>query len=582
MGCSSSKTLRAMGGGNPARVYAVQGSAVAQPTREDIVAELFQGFSFEPSDHELFIRLNRDLLDSLHAIKMRDQGRFHLILTAIIPLLYVANRPVATQAERKESEAANNFLRYLRGLSIDHQHIALQFFTGSGQKWQLKPETLDLLNEILSAGEEYFLQLIAVIQTMCNTEGLIINAAHIDDVMAALRMQRDLVSELDITKLLEITTNASGESQQEVVLQGLRVLREQKHVELDKITAANQVSPTGELPKLLIHHSLPHAAEMMHRTLTMCKALLPDFIADDLIHAFVGFMTEFHDFEQQQGSPVSETNEQLTLKWILQWVKDEAHGLRAVLRGKLEEEKIIQLEKLIEFIAHRLIVIATTMVFGAYNTDEAMILFRFQEVLAEVSSLRIAEVKRNRFIQNSNVAAITAGLCDRSPAAVKLIAEQQYSVLDTKTEAIVRATLGQEVTTAGAAAAAASTEKQLALDLFFNSDRFQSYYADSTLEINKQAFLLTLASNVGMCMELVYAFGDAGDTSSQKRFKQNMAKVFVEFINNCRSDDRNPGEGAAVCFFDAEVLMTPSANALKIPKSLLYTGSRTISQSRFS
>src|SRR3990167_8196927 len=395
-------------------------------------------------------------------------------------------------------------------LLADLDFIQRDINTRTGKAWVLKPKTLAFFAELriqenvplheasaaaFAAGagavvsKSHYDNLVDKIVELAGN-GLFFNAAHIDDMAAALIMQRERAAFLNLKTIDDILTAKVITKESLVTVIG--DISHRGHAELAEITVRNQIQSPDKLKKLLLHHSLPHSAEVMIRSLSMMDRLLPGYMSDVLLRALAGFLAEFHDLEQQLGD-AAETNEQLTVKFIMAKFSERRRGLEFTLLSKgVSLSDIKKIIDIIEFIAHRMIVVGTTMVFGdRYNTDGAELFLAAEEVLVEVPTLQLSEIRANLFVQAVNVMMLIIGVCDKSPVACFEVMAKQYQDPLASTLPLVRKTMSVpmaperfELPGAIAAAAAASGAGRVALSLpfslvldeFFNDSRFTSYY----------------------------------------------------------------------------------------------------------
>ncbi|OGT29674.1 MAG: hypothetical protein A3E87_08435 [Gammaproteobacteria bacterium RIFCSPHIGHO2_12_FULL_35_23] len=507
------------------------------------------------------LQFDQEILENLLVLQ-RDNISYYNMAIKVFAMTgnkhYLNSLLLKYLCEVSETEAIRKIT-----LLADLDFIQRDINTRTGKAWVLKPKTLAFFAELriqenvplheasaaaFAAGagavvsKSHYDNLVDKIVELAGN-GLFFNAAHIDDMAAALIMQRERAAFLNLKTIDDILTAKVITKESLVTVIG--DISHRGHAELAEITVRNQIQSPDKLKKLLLHHSLPHSAEVMIRSLSMMDRLLPGYMSDVLLRALAGFLAEFHDLEQQLGD-AAETNEQLTVKFIMAKFSERRRGLEFTLLSKgVSLSDIKKIIDIIEFIAHRMIVVGTTMVFGdRYNTDGAELFLAAEEVLVEVPTLQLSEIRANLFVQAVNVMMLIIGVCDKSPVACFEVMAKQYQDPLASTLPLVRKTMSVpmaperfELPGAIAAAAAASGAGRVALSLpfslvldeFFNDSRFTSYYrGEYALGIDQQAFLATIVANFSMSMELAVIF--ARGTPAEILSKKTKAQTLVEFI----------------------------------------------------
>lgn len=286
------------------------------------------------------------------------------------------------------------------------------------------------------------------------------------------------------------------------------------------------------------HHDLPHALEIEWRTMNALKYLglwQTETRRDAFFRASIACMVRLHDHEQihQHLSP-----EEITAKRIITW-------LNSALNLPTDKTAVTCL---IQFMAYRIIVCGTTMIYSPTRImDLSELLFALEQLKHDKHSLPFSEFNRN-LIQQMNLVMILTGINDKCPGASLL------NVL----EQLKQSRYAHEMPV---------------LDTFFLSHEFKAYYDVDRLRdhynlegfadyddeyvffkaVNKQAFLLMIVPHIAMRPELL-------EPTDANRTK------LCSFINQCRSTLYSNPDAFKIAFEEAFV----AYDVLDIMQSIFF------------
>jgi hypothetical protein len=306
---------------------------------------------------------------------------------------------------------------------------------------------------------------------------------HIDTVIASLNQQQALPA-----RALEYIAPFLKDSavDYKATLQRLRLAY---GPELDIRAKASQK----------LHHAAPHALEIRERTMLMLQILgvFPESDADSaFLKDIISFMIEFHDEEQiNKGSSMSV--EEATVEHILGW-----------LNKALALNTRPQLKELLAFIANRVIVLGTTMVFSPIQTVDLSDLYLLIEDSAIQAEMIVIDPSNRVLNKITTAAMLMTGICDKNPAALPAVVNNQASDARTATHSLLNKYL----------------KAPLLIDEFFNHASFSPYFKDlgPCSIIDYQAFFITFTPHLSMRTEL------------SAKAKPELAHALITFVADCR------------------------------------------------
>jgi hypothetical protein len=349
------------------------------------------------------------------------------------------------------------------------------------QIWQLNVKTLDFFITLQERNRVAYGELLEQLKMMCKRK-LFLKAHQLDTLVASLKLQMELPT--SIFSSVELFLAETRVDYKEA----LQALRLTHGPELDAAALKSQK----------LHHAVPHALEIKTRTMLVLNRLgfFPsDNASYEFLKSIISFMIEFHDYEQTDLSSFK-SFEEATAARILTWLDSALH---------LEEDS--SLRPLLSFIANRIIVLGTTMVFSPIQTCDLAELYFLIEATAERADIVTVNRSNKALTKTLEAAMLITGVCDKNPASL-------YSLVETQHRDALVSTLGLLTD---------YTKSTLLLE-FFNSAAFTPYfkYAPPCRAIDIQAFFITLAPHLSMRAELL------------AKGKPELVNALIEFIAKSR------------------------------------------------
>ncbi|MDI1352519.1 MAG: hypothetical protein PSV35_07085, partial [bacterium] len=250
-----------------------------------------------------------------------------------------------------------------------------------------------------------------------------------------------------------------------------------------------------------IHHSKPHALEIKNRAMYIITNLLnifpPHIHENQFLNALISFLIEFHDQELIECGSFNSIEEMT------------AHQLIEELDSAILLKSHPQLKVLIEFLADRIIVLGTTMIFGLQQTTDLSEIYLLMESELSDSEFMSTHPSNMNLIKAIETVMLITGVCDKNPAALFTVVERQQRDRHLETFSLLKKVL----------------QHSSLLEQFFHSHYFVPYYTKegASLALNIQTFLITLPPHLGMSAELV------GYSKAQS------IRSLIEFIALCRN-----------------------------------------------
>lgn len=260
----------------------------------------------------------------------------------------------------------------------------------------------------------------------------------------------------------------------------------------------------------LLHHDLPHALEIRMRIQVLMQGL-GILNGDDRLSCFlrsmVLFIVQFHDHEQVDKGEYDSV-EAATAARVSSWIK-----------VKLNLPVASKLNVFIDFLADRLIVLGTTMIYSATRTMDLSELFLDLKQMAismhEPRFLSLEDPTELEFsgalesnaalIHHLDAIMLITGVADKTPAAI-----YDAILMQSEPGVSIKSMLSSYI------------EPPLLLERFFQSDAFISPFGlGVSMEVKAEAFITALIPHVSMRAEIT------------------KNEAFVRFIALCRQERLN-------------------------------------------
>lgn len=382
----------------------------------------------------------------------------------ILPALQEALSRTAT----KDHEAIVRYLSILSTKDDNFQSfITMAHLMIKGpQVFLINEASVSFFTQLRLHSETIFFQTITELFRLCQTNGLFLNATHIDTVVEALYKQAKLPE--NVLGVLERHVSEDCHSLHHTI-QNLRSIH---GPQIDE--AADRLQ--------LIHHRNPHALEIKVRTMHMMERLnlfSSDSDSDRFLKEILPFMIELHDFIQRGDHEPHASPELATAAKILEWLEKKLH---------LHDKP--QIRYILDYMLSKIIVLGTTVIFcrgpqAPDHSPQTIDLAHLYYLLNDAADKTAHPVRPSdsnaQFIELMKKVMIITGVCDKTPAAfqpvVELHAKKETDVLH-----IIRTHHR-------------SPEIPVLLEEFFNH-----YGIDDRLE--KQRFLMALPPHLNMGAEL--------------------------------------------------------------------------------
>ncbi|WP_133128489.1 hypothetical protein [Legionella nagasakiensis] len=397
-------------------------------------------------------------------------------------------------------------IRYFETLASRNDHyrllnIAILVTNQSEQIWHLNDQSLQFLAELHEKNSEAFTELMTKFKTICRTNKLFLKANHLDTVIASLQQQMHLPA--DALRSVDAFLSAPGTD----YAAALHTLRRTHGPELDVAAKAHHK----------LHHAIPHALEIKERSLHVVtkdlELLHTDSPGDRFLRAIAGFMIEFHDHEQVNSAPFASV-EEITADRILGWLTES-----------LDLDTHPELKTLLEFMADRIIVLGTTMVFSPERTTDLSELYVLVEDAAKRAGFTVSHPSNKELLRMIEAVMLVTGICDKNPAALATIVRMQQTDAAAATLPLLRHYLPHP----------------LVLERFFASSSFTSYReGEPPSTMDMQTFLMTLVPHLCMRAEL------------SAKSKPKIVSDLIEFVAECRDLRSSAPDSDFQAWYDRE------------------------------
>jgi hypothetical protein len=359
---------------------------------------------------------------------------------------------------------------------------ALHISNLSDQIWLLNDRTLNFFAELNKKSNKDFMELMTQLYGLCKEKRLDLKANHLDTVIAAIEQQKTLAANaLTFIDPFLKKTPINYKS----ALSSLRLLH---RPELDRAAKEH----------LKLHHAIPHSLEIRERSLLVFNQLelfSEDDAADIFLKDLISFMIEFHDHEQvDKGSFMS--MEEITADRVIYW-------LHLALSLDIRPE----LRTLLDYIANRIIVLGTTMIFSPTHTADLSELYLLIGDYAEQAGIVTVDPSNRQLSALMDCVMLITGVCDKNPVALPWVVDNQANFSELCTFNLLKA-----------------YNKGMLFERFFNAGSFTCYFKEpgSLTARDYQAFFMTLTPHLAMRTEL----------SAKKQ--PELARILISFVAECR------------------------------------------------
>jgi hypothetical protein len=355
-------------------------------------------------------------------------------------------------------------------------HLCIQI----DQLWLVSDQTLSYLTLAKKNNKNIYNQFLEQLTYWSKEKKLFLKAHHLDTLVQSLHLQKTLPA--DIMTFVPSSINLEG---------AIRSLRSAHGHELNTLAKVNQK----------LHHAAPHALEIKVRTMLILNQLgifSSENPSNDFVAQLIEFMVEFHDHEQVNRGAFNSV-EEATADRILGWLSETL---------SLEDQQ--ELKAFLEFVANRIIVLGTTMVFSLIQTADLSELYTALQHTLIRCGIEVMDSSNAAVIKQVDAAMMATGLSDKNPAALPLVVVSQAKDEKTCTLSLLKKYF---------------KDRPLLIDKFFNSGRGSSYYthSDEWSDQDKQAFFITLVPHLSMRAEL------------SAKDNPQLIGSFIDYIVECRA-----------------------------------------------
>ena len=336
--------------------------------------------------------------------------------------------------------------------------------------------------------------------TKIESMSLALEARHIDKAIASLTLQ----IELPETIMSSVQTYLAMDSNYSAAIDALF---------LEKAPDLLSAAKTHHL----LHHSLPHALEIANRANNIfdnLNIMNEDDAVSRFLRKVITFMIQFHDHEQKEKGGLGSV-EQVTAYRVVRW-----------LNTALGIAESSHLALLIHFLADRLIVLATTMIYSSKRTmDLSELFFELKDVaisagysgLSDETPLERSDIitTKAQLLHNIDAMVLITGVCDKNPAVFYDVAVTQGFDAGLSTMRMLTSYFPSTVLK----------------DAFFDSPSFvRPFDVGSPERTNQQGFLIAIIPHISVRCELNHTLES-----------QNL----MDFISLCRKERFNHLDHAA-------------------------------------
>ena len=428
-------------------------------------------------------------------------------------------------------EDCRDALRYYKELGLKkNKHLfdtALSINLQTEQSFLLNKQSLVFLSLLNTKNKVVYDALMLRLKNLCKINKVFLRGYHLDTVIDSLCQQMKLPE-----RVLEFIPPFLKDQKinYKAVLHQLRLVHRPK------------LDSTAKDTKRL-HHAAPHALEIRERTMLMLNVLglFPDLEeGNTFIRDLISFMIEFHDEEQINKGPFMSV-EEATVDHILTW-----------LHKPLQLDTRPQLKELIAYLANRVIILGTTMIFSPLHTLDLSELYLLIEDSAIEAELVVIKDSNRPLDKLAKAAMLVTGICDKNPAALPAVVTEQASNVDISTLMLLNNCF----------------KAPLFMEQFFATAAFKPYYKeDGTCSaVDHQAFLMTLTPHLSMRTEL------------SAKAKPELASALISFIADCRLEFNILNEVDFILWFNQE--FTKRSMAIVVPELFFTAIASEVSFSR--
>jgi len=222
-----------------------------------------------------------------------------------------------------------------------------------------------------------------------------------------------------------------------------------------------------------VHHDVEHALEIEPRTMNQAKELKiwqAETPRDAFLRAITACMIRLHDYKKSAGfvnAKSGESDEEVTANRVTLWL-NTALNLPDEATATDEQNCVKQV---IQFMAHRIIVCGTTMIYSQKRTLDLIELLFVLEQSAADAHVSLSSKSNQSFVEHVNIITILTGQNDKNPAASLLNVLDQLQNPSLATLPLLQKYYGNISV----------------LEVFCSSSEFKAYYNHDRLREHYQA-----------------------------------------------------------------------------------------------
>ena len=293
-----------------------------------------------------------------------------------------------------------------------------------------------------------------------------------------------------------------------------------------------------------VHHDVGHAFEIESRTMNQAKELniwQAETPRNTFLRAITVFMIRLHDYKKNAefvNAKSGESDEEITANCVATWLNMTLKLPHEAMAT--DEENCVR--QIIQFMAHRIIVCGTTMIYSQKRTLDLIELLFVLEKAAADAHVPLASTANQNFIEHVNIITILTGQNDKNPAASLLNVLEQLKNPNTATVPLLKHYYGN----------------MSVLNMFFSLPQLKAYYKRDVLQqhydaqgfvptvydehdffeaVHQQAFLMMIVPHISMCLESdqstpLRVFIDICRFNldlDPTQFKEKFEKAFVDY-----------------------------------------------------
>lgn len=355
-------------------------------------------------------------------------------------------------------------------------NTALDLCATTGQIWLIEDATVDFFAQIKTLNSTVYEELLGYLKEFASEKKVFIRACHLDMVIQSLNLQRTLPNNV-----------VDSLPQDKDYVQEIEALRLLHGPELDQSALANHK----------LHHAAPHAQEIRERTMRALRSLgyfSSTSCAQRFLEAVTSFMIEFHDHEQVDKGDFA-TIEEATADRILGW-----------LGTVIDLERNPTIKALLVFMANRIIMLGTTMIYSPIRTLDLSELYILIEKSAVNAGLSVLHNSNEDIIRQLNTVMLLTGVADKNSASLSSAVEHQTQDSKVNTLRLLIRYFKDSL---------------LKIKEFFNTEDFNENGKEKS--VAQQAFFMTMIPHMSMSAELAV------------KDKPALVRQLISFVDKCRT-----------------------------------------------